>query len=80
MAREYDSDDGANGYDSTSSDEAELLIQNLDRELDQDENMSTYEDIDEEKLLSKEELSNQFMKLQTKMKGQKNLREFLNGV
>ena len=26
MAREYDSDDGANGYDSTSSDEAELLI------------------------------------------------------
>ena len=31
-AREADSDDGANGYESTSSDEAEVLMSNLDKQ------------------------------------------------
>lgn len=36
--------------------------------------------MDDEKLLNKEEIQNQFLKLTTKMASSKNLRAFLSGV
>jgi hypothetical protein len=48
MAREADSDDGANGYDSTSSDDAENLIMNLDRNIGLEDYNLPYQEISDE--------------------------------
>lgn len=72
------------GYDSSSSDDAQLLVDELER-LDQqnplvEELDETQTEVDDEKLLNKEEMQNQLMKLTTKMNSAKNLRNFLGGV
>ena len=83
-AQQNDSDDEAVGYDSSSSDDAQLLVDELER-LDQqnplvEELDETHTEVDDEKLLNKEEMQNQLMKLTTKMNSAKNLRNFLGGV
>ncbi len=84
-SKKEDSDDGAIGYDSSSSDDAQFLMNDLER-LDQihptteaEETIAQME-MDDERLLNKEEMQNQFMKLTTKMASSKNLRSFLSGV
>ena len=86
IARENDSDDGGNGYDSCSSGDAhEMMMQleSLEQEnpdvVNLDQSIQITEVKDEE-LLNKEEMQNQFLKMTTKMSSAKNMRKFLGGI
>lgn len=86
IARENDSDDGGNGYDSCSSGDAHEMMMHLESleqenpdvvNLDQSIQITEVKD---EELLNKEEMQNQFLKMTTKMSSAKNMRKFLGGI
>ena len=85
-AKENDSDDDGLGYDSSSSDDVEDMMRDLEGVGPEgEENASTvhqpvFTHVEDEQLLSKEEMQNQLLKMTTKMTSSKNLREFLGGI